>query len=182
MNEDLIKNPPSISANGLVLLPLKEEHKSLVFKIVSNKTLRDKIEMDVLDEPHLFNEWWDNRMAALQDFKLLHWVVFLEENNEFCGLLTLKEIDLNSKRGEIGYSFLPQFWGRGIGTKAVRLIFDLAMDEIRFHSLFAQVLEVNSASQGILKKLGFQKEGHFKDCYFHNGSYFDILQFAKVNS
>lgn len=182
MKVELIKNPKVIHDKGLILLPLKDEHKSLVYKIVSNKVLRDRIEMDVLDDPELFNEWWDKRMTALQDLKLLHWVVFLEEGNEFCGLLTLKEIEISSKRGEIGYSFLPKFWGQGIGSKAVKLIFDFAMKEIQFHSLFAQVLEVNIPSQRILQKLGFEKEGHFKDCYFHNGSYFNILQYGVINS
>lgn len=182
MKIEHIKNPKSIKEKGFILKPLKEEHKNLVYKIVSNKTLRDRIEMDVLDNPDLYNEWWDKRIAALQELKLLHWVVFIEEGNDFCGLLTLKEIDLNSKRGEIGYSFLPEFWGKGIGSKAVKLVFDYAMEEIQFHSLFAQVLEVNTPSQRILEKLGFEKEGHFKDCYFHNDSHFDILQYGVINS
>ena len=182
MNVDLIKKSPTIESEEFILRPLLDEHKSLVYSIVSNKTLRDRIQLDVLDEEHLFNQWWELRMVALPAFKLMHWVVFLKEGNEFCGLLTLKEIDKNAKRGEIGYSFLPEFWGKGIGSKAVQLVFDFAMKEVQFHSLFAQVLELNKASQKILQKMGFEKEGYFKDCHFHKGQYFDILQYGVINS
>lgn len=180
MNIKLIKNPPILEGKELVLIPLTEGHKSLVFKIVSNSTIRNRIQMDVLDKKELFNPWWKNRMDALEKLKLMHWAVFLKKDDQFCGLLTLKEIDQNSKRAELGYSFLPEFWGKGIGSSAVKLVFDFATNEINFHSLFAQVLEINEPSQKILKKLGFQKEGHFKDCHFHKGTYFDILQFGML--
>lgn len=182
MKFEILKNPKSLESDELILLPLLDEHKPLVYSIVSNKSLRDRIQLPVLEEKEAFENWWQKRMAALQEFKLLHWVVFQKESDQFCGLLTIKEIDFNAKRGEIGYSFLPEFWGKGIGTKAVQLVFDFAMKEIKFHSLFAQVLEINIPSQKILQKRGFKKEGHFKDCHFHKKQYFDILQFGIINS
>lgn len=181
MNIELIHNPPTLENEDYRLLPLGHEQKHLVHLIVSNEKIRKRIHMDVLDSPELFEPWWKARMDALKQAKLMHWLVFLKKSNAFCGLLTLKEIDSSSHRGEIGYSFLPEYWGRGIASSSIKMLFHFAMNDLKLHSLFAQVLDSNMASQKILTNLGFKKEGHFNDCYFHKGVYYDILQFGYIN-
>jgi RimJ/RimL family protein N-acetyltransferase len=56
---------------------------------------------------------------------------------------------------EIGWMILPQFQGRGLGSKAVRAILDKAQAERRWDVIHAFPATGNGASNAICRKLGF---------------------------
>jgi RimJ/RimL family protein N-acetyltransferase len=59
---------------------------------------------------------------------------------------------------ELGYRFLPEFWGRGLATEAGRASIEFARTELRLARLVALVHPENVASAGVLTKLGFSVE------------------------
>jgi len=52
----------------------------------------------------------------------------------------------------VGYSILPELWGRGIASAALRLL----LDEIAVRPLEARVAEDNAPSRRVLEKAGFR--------------------------
>lgn len=56
---------------------------------------------------------------------------------------------------EIGWMILPQFQGRGLGSKAVRAILDKARAERRWDVIHAFPATGNEASNAICRKMGF---------------------------
>lgn len=52
---------------------------------------------------------------------------------------------------QAGYSLAPKFWGKGIATRALRMV--LALDPRR--PLFADIVSSNVASRRVLEKCGF---------------------------
>ena len=74
---------------------------------------------------------------------------------------------------EIGYFFVPSERGKGYGTEAVQLMVDylfLSKELARIHAI-ADVR--NKASQGVLEKAGFQREGTMRKCVFNRGELID---------
>ncbi|HFA49256.1 MAG TPA: N-acetyltransferase [Bacteroidetes bacterium] len=68
-----------------------------------------------------------------------------------CGLVkreTLPDADL-------GFAFLPGFEGRGYGFEAATSVLDFTKKTLRKERLLAITLPSNTASVGLLKKLGF---------------------------
>jgi RimJ/RimL family protein N-acetyltransferase len=57
---------------------------------------------------------------------------------------------------EAGWSILPEYHGRGIGTMAARLLVSQARVDKRFHYLHAFPSVDNPPSNAICQKLGFQ--------------------------
>lgn len=59
----------------------------------------------------------------------------------------------------LGYSLLPEFRGRGLMTRAVRLLSDWAFARTSLHRLVAGTDAANTASQAVLERAGFVREG-----------------------
>ena len=60
---------------------------------------------------------------------------------------------------ELGYSLLPEGRGRGYATRAVRLAADWVFDELGVGRLQARTTVGNVASERVLERAGFQREG-----------------------
>lgn len=59
---------------------------------------------------------------------------------------------------EVGYGFLPAYWGRGLGTEIADACVALAFDKLAAPSVVALTHHGNSASQHVLEKVGLTYE------------------------
>lgn len=60
---------------------------------------------------------------------------------------------------EIGWMVLPEFQGRGLAKRAVRMVLELARDDDRWGLVHAFPATTNSPSNGICRSLGFTFAG-----------------------
>lgn len=60
---------------------------------------------------------------------------------------------------EIGWMVLPEFQGRGLAKRAVRMLLELARDDGRWGLVHAFPAVTNAPSNGICRSLGFQFAG-----------------------
>lgn len=72
----------------------------------------------------------------------------------FSGIKYVPEIGEN----ELGYRFLPEFWGLGLATEAGRASIEFARVDLGLKRLVAMVHPENVASARVLVKLGFSIE------------------------
>ena len=71
----------------------------------------------------------------------------------FCGIKYLPEIDLP----EVGFRYLKEYWGKGIGTEAANVCVDFARDDLKIEKLVALIIPENIASIRVAEKLGMTK-------------------------
>ena len=91
-----------------------------------------------------------------------------------------QKADVYCKDGEIGYLLLTDFWSKGIMTEAVRQICAAAFAELDIIRITALVFTPNTASQRVLEKNGFVKEGLQKKAVFKDGKIFDLHIYGKL--
>ena len=60
---------------------------------------------------------------------------------------------------EIGYGFLPEFWGKGYATEAVKAAVRWAAAQPEVKRIEAETVPDNAASQRVLEKAGFVPSG-----------------------
>jgi RimJ/RimL family protein N-acetyltransferase len=85
---------------------------------------------------------------------------------------------LARKQHEIGYGVIPGERGRGYGTEAATMIVDylfLTKDLMRVQ---ADVDRENVASQRVLEKVGFTKEGVLRKVSFEQGEWRDAVRYS----
>ncbi len=71
----------------------------------------------------------------------------------FCGIKYLPEIDLP----EVGYRYLKEYWGRGIGTEAAKACVEFAREDLKIKKLIALIIPENIASIKVAEKLGMSR-------------------------
>lgn len=93
---------------------------------------------------------------------------FIEREHKLVGTVALSNINRMMLTAEIGYIIGEDFFGQGIGTRAVTQFVEKIFQETELRKLFALVHESNIASCKLLERLGFQKEGVLRDHYLVN--------------
>ncbi|MXQ73551.1 GNAT family N-acetyltransferase [Clostridiaceae bacterium DONG20-135] len=102
-------------------------------------------------------------------------------NGKFAGTIGVeKACDVYRLNGELGYWLCRSYWGQGIATKAVSLMVKEAFAKLDINRIHAEVFEPNKASQRVLEKNGFVKEGHFHNSVIKYGQIIDSVIYAKL--
>lgn len=85
----------------------------------------------------------------------------------------------DERRGEIGYAISAKYWGKGVATEAVKIAVACAFEELRhLDRIEGLVFSENKASQRVLEKAGFIREGLLRKYFFVKGKSVDIVLFS----
>lgn len=80
---------------------------------------------------------------------------FLKHNMEFIGwsgLAYLPEFDAI----DLGYRFLPEYWGKGLATEASLAILDYGFNTLNIETIIAIAMPENRASTRVMEKVGMR--------------------------
>lgn len=80
----------------------------------------------------------------------------------------------------ISYALHPDFRGKGIATKAVKLVTKYAFKKYNLKRIEGRCRTFNKASARVLEKAGYTLEGIHKKDLKKNGKYLDNMYFAYV--
>ncbi len=69
-------------------------------------------------------------------------------------------------------------WGQGYGYEAARLTLAFAFNELNLHRITATVFGYNARSIALMEKLGFQREGAFREFLRRDGERYDMLLYG----
>jgi RimJ/RimL family protein N-acetyltransferase len=99
-------------------------------------------------------------------------------SGEFLGGIGLYRADHRHRRGEVGFWLTPAARGRGVATRAIRLITDWAFDQLAFDRVELTTTPNNDATRALALKLGFTEEGTLRKRNFERGQRVDVIMFA----
>lgn len=85
--------------------------------------------------------------------------IFLKENDQFLGAMSLHDINLEFQTASIGYWVAKEHWRKGIATEAARVLLRFGFEELGLNRIYAELQKENVASLTLLVRLGFQIEG-----------------------
>jgi RimJ/RimL family protein N-acetyltransferase len=97
---------------------------------------------------------------------------------EFLGGIGLYRVDMRHRRGEVGFWLTAAARGRGLGTRATRLITAWAFDALGFDRVELTTTPDNAATRRLAKGLGFREEGTMRRRNLERGRRVDVVMFA----
>jgi ribosomal-protein-alanine N-acetyltransferase len=106
---------------------------------------------------------------------LFQWGIERLDDPVLVGSCTLHHLDFDHRHAEVGYSLRREFWGAGLMTEALTLLFDFAFETLDFHRLEADADPRNERSLRLLERLGFLREGYFRERYHVAGEIQDSV-------
>ena len=116
-----------------------------------------------------------NLEKSYDDNKEGQWYFIETKNGEKLGYVAHF---VSKSRRAIGYGLLPKHRSKGYGTEAAQLIVDYLFLSKDIVAIQAETHPENKASQRILIKIGFQKEGIIRKCFFSRGIWRDTAQYS----
>jgi RimJ/RimL family protein N-acetyltransferase len=70
------------------------------------------------------------------------------------------------------------FWSNGYGTDTVQTLLRFAFDQMNLHKVMLGVFDFNERAQACYRKCGFVDEGRFREEYFQDGRYWDVIRMS----
>ncbi|GAA2213707.1 GNAT family protein [Nonomuraea monospora] len=90
------------------------------------------------------------------------------------GGVLFRTMDLAMGIAEAGCWLEPAAAGKGLVTRAARVIIDWAVEERGIHRVEWRVAAANSASIAVARRLGMSKDGVLRGGYLHRGERYDV--------
>lgn len=93
------------------------------------------------------------RISNYKKYGYGRWATFLKDENQFvgwAGLAYLPEFD----EIDLGYRFLPEYWGMSIATEASHAILKYGFDTLGLKRIIAIAMKENKASVRVMEKVG----------------------------
>lgn len=172
--------------------------------ILSKLLCGDRVRLTALtlDDLQTMARWFENaEFMRLYDARparpksvaeLIHWLEELQKaKNDFAfavrpleskDLVGYVELDgILWPHGVCGFSIAigdRANWGRGYGYEAAQLALAFAFGEINLHRVTATVFSYNERSIALFEKLGFQREGMYREFLQRDGKRYDMLLYG----
>ncbi|HEY5122999.1 MAG TPA: GNAT family protein, partial [Ignavibacteria bacterium] len=73
------------------------------------------------------------------------------------------------------------YWGKGLATEAIKILVDFAFNVLNLHKVYAGYYESNAGSAKAFGKCGFEVEGKYREGYFLNGEFIDVIRTGLIN-
>ena len=106
----------------------------------------------------------------------------IEVNGKFAGEISINHLNIKHHefKGEIGYCIHPDFRGKGLATKAVKLLTKYAFKKYKLKRISAMGRLKNKASARVLEKAGYKLEGVLRKNKCVDYKYLDDFIYARV--
>ena len=129
---------------------LKQLNEESFIQFIADKQVRNLIDAE--------NYLKDGPMASYQTFGFGLNIVLLRQNNVqigMCGLVNRDELE----HPDLGFAFLPEFWGKGYAMEASKAILNNAINIHKQIAVLGVTLPDNQTSNCLLTRLGFFQNG-----------------------
>nr|WP_279401558.1 GNAT family protein [Piscibacillus salipiscarius] len=98
------------------------------------------------------------------------------EGNKPIGVTSLINIDYVNRNAECNISLGDKnYWGKGLGQEAFRLLLNFAFKELNLHKVYLRVFSYNKGAIKLYQKLGFYEEGELKEHFYRDGSWHNVI-------
>lgn len=123
------------------------------------------------------DKWFDQYLSSRSvNIRL---AICRHDTDAFIGVVYLLNIDWLNRNAEFAIQIgEPSEQNRGVGSEATRLMLDHAFADLNLHRIYLTVLTTNQRAIAMYEKLGFQKEGIFRQAAWKEGAFRDIYTMA----
>lgn len=168
---------PILHTDRLDLIEIKQEHLRDIFKLFSDSKVTQFYNVVTLskeEEAQKFIDWFHNRFA---DKAAIRWGISLKGHNSIIGTIGFNNFT-KRHRANLGYDLQADFWNKGYVTEALKIVIDFGFKELDLNRIEAEVMQGNIASERVLTKLGFTREGILRQWMYWNDKHYDMTMFS----
>jgi ribosomal-protein-alanine N-acetyltransferase len=154
---------PELATARFRLRQLTKDDENEIFALRSNDFINqflDRPKANTLDDARNFISKITNGIATNE---AIFWVVTPKDEARFLGTICLWQISKKDAKAEIGYELLPVNHGKGIMQEVIPEVIRYALEEMKLHSIEAELSPRNVKSVRLLEKNGFTVKTEFNN-------------------
>ncbi|WP_409254209.1 GNAT family N-acetyltransferase [Bacillus sp. SCS-153A] len=150
----------------------KEDEQSIL-KALSYPEIRKMTGLQKFLTPKKIEKAYE---AFALDATRIDLVIVLRKTDEVIGDLALNEIDHLNRNANIRIALHdPQYFGKGYGTEALKLILEHGFMTLNLYRIGLCVYSYNARARKSYEKLGFKQEGVIRSELFYDGEFHDNI-------
>ncbi len=169
---------PVIETQRLTLREMVPEDAEAVFRIFSDVEVMRYYDIPAftgIEEAQSLIVRQHQRFEQKERFR---WGIALKSNNSIIGTGGYVDWNKHWYCGELGYDLARIYWRQGVMSEAVLAMIDFGFTSMELNRIEAEVMPENSASTGLLRKIGFREEGIRREYGFWDGAFHDLALFS----
>ena len=174
---------PTLETDRLILREHTLSDAKTWFELRHNPDVMRYIDRDSPKDIEEVEDYIKGLMSGFEQGESMGWAIALKDNpQQMIGNVVFWRMDFPNYRAEIGYLIDPAYWRKGLVSEALAAIIAFAFEEMKLHSIEANINPLNEASRKLLIKQGFVKEAYFKEDYYFNGKFLDSEIYSLVST
>lgn len=146
-----------IETDRLILREITHDDIDVLFKLHADAAVQKYTGESVITTKTEIEKAIRQRIVHYKAHGFGRWATILKKENQFvgwAGLAYLPEFD----EIDLGYRFLPEYWGLGIATEASRAILTYGFETLKLTRIVAIAVPENKASLRVMEKVGMEFE------------------------
>lgn len=124
----------------------------------------------------------EETIAAYKSGEGVRLAVVLTVTGELVGQINLHNMFASNRRCEVGYALARQHWGKGYAMEAMQAALDYAFGPLNLNRIEADIDPRNDASEKVLTRFAFSKEGYMSERWIVNGEVCDTAFYGLLKS
>lgn len=158
---------------GLFLRPIDEQDYSGIYQGCQHE---ETLYMTGTRKTFTLKEIRSAYTHFLQDETRRDFAICLLETKEMVGDAAIMDIDPINQNASFRIALHgPEYFQKGYGTTAVRMIQAFAFESLKLNRLELEVFSHNPRAIRSYEKAGFQYEGKRRQALYFNGTYSDVI-------
>jgi ribosomal-protein-alanine N-acetyltransferase len=180
LNASVFDSFPVLKTPRLTLREIRLTDAPQIFAMRANGRVNQFIARPNMQQPEAAESLAERTIQAFQNKQAIGWAGILRNNNEIIGTCGFNSIDILNMHAEIGGEMATEFWGKKIAIEAVKAILHFGLHTMNLHTIEAKVSPQNKSAIYVMEQLGFEKEAHYKDRIYYNGSFLDMAVYTLI--
>lgn len=173
---------PVIKTERLILREIIKEDISVIFSYLSNGNVTRFYGRELMQSMEEAEELMDLFSLNYLEKRGIRWGIERKESKGLIGTIGFHAWQPKHKRAEIGYEIHPLHWRQGYAAEAISGVLSYGFNEMDLTRIGAVVFIENDASNNLLAKLGFQREGVLRKYMHQNGVEHDAYVYSLLKS
>ena len=169
---------PTLETERLLLREITQNDAAGIFACFSNDNVTRYYGQDTLENMEQAEQFVDFFSKSYSEKKGIRWGIERKGTQGIIGTIGFNALSMKHKRAEIGYEIHPEQWRKGYILEAILQVLPYGFEKLGLTRIGAVVFIDNEASNNLLSKVGFQKEGVLRDYMYQNGKAHDTYVYS----
>jgi [ribosomal protein S5]-alanine N-acetyltransferase len=169
---------PLLETERLILREITKEDTKGIFACFSNDDVTRYYGQETLQNIEQAEKFVEFFSKSYTEKRGIRWGIERKEIKGIIGTIGFNVWSPKHKRAEIGYEIHPEHWRKGYTLEAISKTLSYGFDVLGLTRIGAVVFIENEASNKLLTKIGFQKEGILRAYMYQNGKAYDTYVYS----